>query len=164
MTEPKVKKKWYLRWWAIALWIFLGLSFLGTLFGEESIPTQKLSKPEFDLEIEIDELYAAFSDLSPYSEIQKEELYNREYKGKLIRTSIRADRINKASLGSQYVVLEMRDRFSCIAKAFFSSSEKDKLLKANVGSTIIFAGKLEAYKYGFASCVEFSNSKVLEIK
>ena len=82
----------------------------------------------------------------------------------LIKTSIRADRINKASLGSQYVVLEMRDRFSCIAKAFFPSDEKDKLLKANIGNTIVFVGELKAYKYGFASCVEFGDSKVLEIK
>jgi len=159
--QSKEKKK---NW---TLYIFLGLLLIGglTYFGLLTPPSSKTKSAEIKyLEVDISELYATFSDLSPYSEVQKEDLYNREYKDKLIKTSIRADRINKASLGSQYVVLEMRDRFSCRAKSFFPSSEKDKLLKANTGNTIIFAGELKAYKYGFASCVEFGDAKVLEIK
>lgn len=163
MKEEQSKEK--KRNWI--LYIFLVLLLIGGLayYGLLTPPSPKITTAKAKyLEVDISELYATFSDLSPYSEIQKEDLYNREYKDKLIKTSIRADRINKASLGSQYVVLEMRDRFSCIAKAFFPNSEKDKLLKASIGNTIIFAGELKAYKYGFASCVEFGNAKVLEIK
>ena len=163
MKEEQSKEK--RRNWI--LYIFLALFLIGGLayYGLLTPPSSKTisTEPKY-LEVDIDELYAIFSDLSPYSEVQKEDLYNKAYKDKLIKTSIRADRINKASLGSQYVVLEMRDRFSCIAKAFFPSSEKDKLLKASIGSNIIFAGELKAYKYGFASCVEFGDAKVLEIK
>lgn len=159
--QSKEKKNYWILPTCLALIVFL--VFIWILPSIPTPPKTQENKPQY-LEVDVDELYATFSDLSPYSEVQKEDLYNKEYKGKLIKTSIRADRINKASLGSQYVVLEMRDRFSCIAKAFFPNNEKDKLLKANIGSTIIFAGELKAYKYGFASCVEFGDAKVLEIK
>lgn len=33
MVESKPKKSWYKRWWAITLFIFLGLIILGSLFG-----------------------------------------------------------------------------------------------------------------------------------
>jgi len=119
---------------------------------------------EEQIEVSIDELYSLFWDYSELSEIQKEELYETEYKGKIIKTSIYADTISKASLSTQYVVKEMSSPYSCIAKAFFPSSEKDKLLEANIGDTIVFTGKLVNYDFGFASCLEFTDSKVLEIE
>lgn len=122
---------------------------------------------EYDLEMSIDELTSLFWDYSELSEIQKEELYETEYKDKKIKTSIIADKIDKASLyflTGDYVVMEMSDPYSCIAKAFFPSSEKDKLLEANIGDTIVFTGKLVNYDFGIVSCLEFSDSKVLEIE
>ena len=116
------------------------------------------------ISVSIDELYSTFSDYSELSEIQKGELYKNKYNGRIIKTSIRADKINEASLSSQYVVLQMSGLASCTAKAFFSSSEKNKLLNANLGDTIIFTGKLINYDFGFASCIEFGDSKVIEIK
>lgn len=38
MAETKVKKSWYKRWWAIVLFIFIGLIILGSLFGNNSSP------------------------------------------------------------------------------------------------------------------------------
>ena len=36
MVETKVKKSWYKRWWAIALFIFIGLVIIGGMFGNDS--------------------------------------------------------------------------------------------------------------------------------
>jgi len=36
MSESKTKKAWYKRWWAIVLFIFIGLIILGGLFGNDS--------------------------------------------------------------------------------------------------------------------------------
>lgn len=33
MAETKAKKSWYTRWWAIVLFVFIGLIILGSLFG-----------------------------------------------------------------------------------------------------------------------------------
>lgn len=122
---------------------------------------------EEQIEISMDKLYSTFSDYSELSEIQKEEIYETEYKSKIIKTSIIADKINEASLHfltGDYVVLEMSGLTSCFAKAFFLGSEKDKLLEANIGDTIVFTGKLVNYDFGLTSCLEFTDSKVLEIK
>ena len=116
------------------------------------------------IEVSIDELYSSFSDYSDLSEIQKEELYNTKYKDKIIKTSIRADKIDRALLSSQYVVIQKSGLISCTAKAFFPSSERNILLNANLGDTIVFTGKLVNYDFGFASCLEFSESEVVEIK
>ncbi len=40
MAEVKVKKLWYKRWWAITLFIFIGLSILGNLFDEKETTTK----------------------------------------------------------------------------------------------------------------------------
>ncbi|MFH1065160.1 MAG: DUF4352 domain-containing protein [Nanoarchaeota archaeon] len=36
MTEVKTKKEWYKRWWAIALFVIVGLGILSNLFSEET--------------------------------------------------------------------------------------------------------------------------------
>ena len=36
MADSKPKKAWYKRWWAIVLFIFVGLIILGSLFGNDS--------------------------------------------------------------------------------------------------------------------------------
>ncbi|MCK4808120.1 MAG: TM2 domain-containing protein [Candidatus Aenigmarchaeota archaeon] len=144
---------------AICLLLVLAI-FSGSEPTQNTITQQEI----IPIEVTIDELYSSFGAYSDLSDIQKENLYETKYEGKTIKTSIRADRISDATLSSQYVVLQNSGRTSCIAKAFFPSTEKDKLLKANIGSTIVFTGKLINYDFGFASCLEFSKSKVVEIK
>jgi len=200
----KPKKKWYKRWWAIILWIFLGLGFIGSFIPDEeteittpttqpqTIPTtsqtpspsktptqpattqekQKetpttpktttptVTKPDYDLEMTVDEIIDTFSSLT---EIQQEEKF-KQLKGQIIKSSFRADKIDQATLSSKYVAMQMKDIVSCKAKAFFPSTEKSKLLNANIGDTIIFSGKLTSYKFGFASCVTFDNSKLIDIE
>ncbi len=153
----------------VGLRVFLFLVFIitaiftiaGSPFSKNYINTYSTNDY---IEVSIDELYNAFGDYSELSEIQKKELYKNKYEGKTIKTSIRADKIDEASLSSQYIVLQMSGLITCEAKAFFPANEKDKLLKANLKDIIIFTGKLINYDFGFASCLEFSDSKVLEIK
>lgn len=145
----------------------IAILLIGFIVFLSSTPApQKAAKQEYKpqyLEVNLGELYATFSKVSPYTEIQKEEIYKRDYGGKLLKATIRADSVNKASLGSNYVVLEMLDSFNCYAKAFFPSSEKGKLLSASIGISITFTGKLTSYKFGFGSCTEFGDAKVLSI-
>ena len=119
------------------------------------------------IEVSIEELYEVFWEYSDLTDLQKDNLYKTKYKDKIIKTSIVADTISESSLFSwtgQYVVKEMSGPYSCFAKAFFSSSEKDKLLKANIGNKIIFEGKLVNYDFGITSCLEFDDAKVLDIQ
>jgi hypothetical protein len=39
MAETKVKKSWYKRWWAITLFIFIGLAIIGGMFGNDTSNT-----------------------------------------------------------------------------------------------------------------------------
>ena len=125
--------------------------------------TEQALKEDY-VEVSLKDLYLTFSDESGLSELQKEEIYKTKYKGKIIETSIRADKINEASLSSQYVVLHVSGLTTCIAKAFFPSSSKNDLLNVNLGDEIIFTGKLINYDFGFASCLEFSDSKLIGVK
>ncbi|MBS3130799.1 hypothetical protein J4212_00045 [Candidatus Woesearchaeota archaeon] len=170
----KIKKAWYKRWWAITLWIFLGTTFLITLFGDPDtakkqaeltrIAQQEANNPSIDLEMSMGKIFDTFSGLS---KLQQEEKM-KEFKGKRIKTSIYASKIDKASLSTQYVVLEMYEypyNLFPHAKAFFPSEEKDNLLKANIGDTIIFSGEFVSYREGSStSTVEFTNSRFIGIK
>ena len=165
----KEKKKWYKRWWAIAIWVILGLAFLGALFGEE--PSQQTTTyPQippklYDLEMTMEEIFDTFSGLT---ELQQEEI-EKGFKGKRIKTSIYASRISQATLSSQYVVMEMYEYpYSRIpyAKAFFPAEEKLNLLKANVGDIIIFSGEFVSFRESAltSGTVEFTKSKFIGIK
>ena len=173
MTE-KIKKPWYKRWWAITLWIFLGIAILINLFGDPDavqkqaeltrIAQQEDANPSVDLEMSMGEIFDTFSGLS---EIQQEEKM-RQFKGKRIKTPIYASKIDQASLSSQYVVMEMYEYpYNLLphVKAFFPSGEKDKLLTANIGDAIIFSGEFVSYKEGgLTSTVEFTDSRFIGIE
>ncbi len=170
----KQKKPWFKRWWAITLWIFLGAMVLIALFGDPDavekqeeltrIAHEEAANPTIDFEMSMGEIFDTFSGLS---EIQQEEKM-KDFKGKRIKTSIYASKIDQASLSSQYVVMEMYEYpYNLLphAKAFFPSGEKDKLLTANIGDTIIFSGKFVNYQQGgLTSSVEFTDSKFIGIE
>ncbi|MEK6983729.1 MAG: hypothetical protein AABX33_04090 [Nanoarchaeota archaeon] len=168
MDKPKTKKVWYKRWWAITLFIIFGIGILGNLFGESdnSSPSSNsnIQKTEPVLEMTAEQIFDEFRELS---EIQIDEKV-KEFKGKQIKTTIFVSKIDKASLSSQYVAMEMYEypyNLMPYVKAFFPAEEKDNLLKANIGDTLVFSGEFVTYKKGgLTSYIEFTKSKVIEIK
>lgn len=116
------------------------------------------------IEMTTEQIFKEFSDLT---ELQIEEKI-KEFKGKRIKTSIYVSKIDKASLSSQYVAMEMYEypyNLMPYVKAFFPAEEKDNLLKTNIGDTLVFSGEFVTYKKGgLTSYIEFTKSKVIEIK
>ena len=167
MDKTKTKKVWYKRWWAITLFIIVGIGILGNLFGENETSSSSgsnIQKPASSIEMTTGQIFDEFGKLS---EIQIDEKV-KEFKGKRIKTSIYISKIDKASLSSQYVAMEMYEYpYSLLpyVKAFFPAEEKDNLLKANIGDTLVFSGEFVTYKKGgLTSYIEFTKSKVIEIK
>ena len=167
MDKIKTKKVWYKRWWAITLFIIIGIGILGNLFGESdtssSSSSSNIQKPDSAIEMTTEQIFDEFGELS---EIQIDEKV-KEFKGKRIKTSIYVSKIDKASLSSQYVAMEMYEypyNLMPYVKAFFPAEEKDNLLKANIGDTLVFSGEFVTYKKGgLTSYIEFTKSKVIEI-
>lgn len=170
MVVSVEKKK--LKTWQIVLIVFGVLIALSALFSgfnseESSSYSTKADKEIVVIEMETEAIFDEFNGLS---KIQIDEKIN-DFKGKRIQTSIYIDKLNEASLSTQYVATEMYDfpySSSVYAKAFFPSEEKDKLLKASLGSIIIFSGELVTYKknaigYVDVDYLEFTKSKVIKI-
>lgn len=168
MEKEKVKKAWYKRWWAITLFILVGLGILGNLIDgndtSSSSSNSNIQRPDYVLEMTTEQIFDEFRGLS---DIQIDEKL-KEFKGKRIKTSIYVSKIDKASLSSQYVAMEMYEypyNLMPYAKAFFPAEEKDNLLKANIGDALIFSGEFVTYhKGGLTSYIEFTKSKVIDIK
>ncbi len=135
----------------------------GTNLGKPQTSQSCIYK-EYDLEMSLEEIFNMFRGLS---EIQQEEKI-KEFKGNRIKTSIYASKIDQASLSTQYVVMEMYAypySLSPYAKAFFPNEEKDDLLRANIGDTIVFSGEFVTYKErALTSYVEFTKSRFIEIE
>ncbi len=113
------------------------------------------------IEMTITQISEEFSRLT---DLQMEEKL-KKLKGKRIKTSIYVDTINEAP-SSQYIVREYPYNSPAI-QAFFPYEEKDNLLIVNTGDTIIFSGEFVSYTKGtgyFADLIEFTNSKLIEIK
>jgi len=173
MEKEKFKKSWYKRWWAITLYVFfgffIGLIILGGILSRNdtssSSSNSNIQKPDYTLEMTTDQIFDEFSGLT---DIQLNEKL-KEFEGKRIKTSIYVSKINKATLSSQYVVMTMYEYpYSLLpyTKAFFPTEEKDNLLKANIGDTIVFSGEFVTYNKGSLTdgYIEFTKSKLIEIK
>lgn len=121
-------------------------------------PVETQNCKDYDLEMSISELLDEFSGLTKLQQEEKIE----ELKGKRIKTSTLAYKIDKASLSTQYVVMD-DDYLYPSVKAFFPAEEKDKLLKVNIGDEITFIGEFVTYKKGtyVPSYVEFTKSKLV---
>jgi len=167
MSEKK--QNWFIRHpvatpiLAIPLFlIFIGM--INTIITEISSPSSSIKDYSESLEMSTEEIFDMFDGLS---EIQQKEKI-KKFKGTRIKTSIFVDKIDKASLSSQYVVMEMYGSpYNSLpsAKAFFPSEEKNNLLQANIGDYLIFSGEFVTYHEGaLASYIEFTKSKVIEIK
>ncbi len=134
------------------------------LTGDVIKEVEEIQQGEKDLEMSLEEIFNMFRGLS---EIQQGEKI-KEFKGNRIKTSIYASKIDQASLSTQYVVLEMYAypySLSPYAKAFFPNEEKDNLLSANIGDTIVFSGEFVTYKErALTSYVEFTKSRFIEIE
>ncbi|MEK9208867.1 MAG: hypothetical protein AAB910_02200 [Patescibacteria group bacterium] len=163
MTE-KTKKSWYKRWWAITFFTLIGIGILSGIFGGANTPSPSNSNIQAQvLEMTTQQIFNEFEGLS---DIQIDEKI-KEFEGKRIQTSIYVSKIDKASLSSQYVAMEMYEypyNLMPYVKAFFSAEEKDSLLNANIGDTLVLSGEFVTYKKGgLTSYIEFTKSKVIEI-
>jgi len=163
-------------WLKFALFIILviiGISLTSTSDSVDSEQTGELEsvdapkEPEKEMAFEMTTAQL-FSEFSKLSDLQIEEKI-KELKGKRIKTSIYVSKIDKASLSSQYVAMEMYDypyNLMPYVKAFFPKEEKEELLKANIGDTLVFSGEFVTYNKGSLTdgYIEFTMSEVLEIK
>lgn len=158
------EKNWFLKHPVATFFIvYFTIGFFVNIFGVEVETETSQTDKEVDEEIlymSVGEIESRFSGLT---ELQAEEKF-RQLKNKTIRTTIRVDRVDQATLSSQYVVLQMKDSTHCTAKAFFPAEEKDRLLQANSGDRITFVGTLVNYKEGLTSCIEFTKSRVIDIE
>ena len=143
--------------------VVLIVTFL--LAGCSSTSNSNTQQPENAVEMTNEQIFGEFQGLS---DIQIEEKI-KEFKGRQIKTTINVGKIGNASLSSDYVVMAMYDypySSSPYIKAFFPAEEKDNLLKANIGDTIIFSGEFVTFKKSSIDTdyIEFTNSKLIEIK
>jgi len=126
---------------------------------EKEIVTTKVTESGYELEMTIQEIFDTFTGLT---DIQYQEKL-KEFKGKRIKTSMRAGEISKATLSSNYVVLDYP--YLPAVKAFFPEEEKEKLLAINIGETIAFTGEFVSYRGRYSlNKVEFTNSKFIRIE
>ncbi len=197
MDKEASEQNWFRRHWIISIFLgLMVLGIIGSMFGENdnqsnsnltgnvinensnnnaiklgdnspqatTTPIQTANKPEYDLEMTTEQIFNEFDGLS---DIQTEEKI-KEFKDKRIKTSLYVSKIDKASLSSQYVAMEMYEypyNLMPYVKAFFPAEEKDNLLETNIGDTIVFSGEFVAYKKGgLTDYIEFTKSKVIEIK
>ena len=86
---------------------------------------------------------------SPLTDLQKEELWKTDYKGKNVKGSIYVYGVDKGLFGGYTILGDLTPRgqydVGSDFAVFFKSSEKEKLLRVSKNSKIMFEGKLDDY-------------------
>lgn len=135
----KPKKKWYLRWWMIVLYVFIGLGILGSFVDDgETTQTIKSTQPTAVSEPKAEPVEEAIkvSAIDLFLEYENNEVKADElYKGKTLEVSGIIGDIGKDILDQMYITLETGDLVQK-AQAYIKSSEKSKVMDLTVGQEI----------------------------
>ena len=162
--QPPLNKKVLVAMACVA--ILLTIMLIGGLVFSPSGPQPTVVDVRSNAEyVNVEDLYALFGSSSPLTDIQKEDLFNTEYKNKYFSTVIRADDVYQMSFSTDYVIRQQNGylQFGSI-KAFFPSSEKDKLLNIDKGTPVVITGKLTEYNSILTNDIIFNDARVVEVK
>lgn len=140
-SADKPKKKWYLRWWMIVIYVLLVLSFIGTLGGSKnaatSVSTAQQATPEPAIVVTSDKLASDYKD--------NQVAADAKYKDKIVEVTGTVDSIGKDITDSSYVTFEGESQYSVINKvqAFFSKSNESALIDVKKGQKLTLRGRVE---------------------
>ena len=124
------KKKWYLRWWMIVIYVVLGLSFLGSLGskGSSSSVSQgtQQTAPAPTPAISV----TAFKMASDYKDNQVAA--DAKYKDKLVEISGTVDTIGKDALDTPFIAFQTESQYDIINRIQCMFGKNDIAALSNV--------------------------------
>jgi hypothetical protein len=146
------KKSWFARhpiWTTIFVVMLVAIVIKDLNTGSSTSTVSNSYEPNY-LREDLSSILVTFTNSnSPYTDLQKEELWKTNYKGKTIRGTAYVHDVDKNMIGQLVVLADAspRDEYKISSDyaIFFESSEKEKLVSIGKGSMIQFEGTLDDY-------------------
>lgn len=133
------KKKWYLRWWMIVIYVLLVLSFIGSLGGSKNSNSTATggaqeATPEVALTVTASKLTADYKD--------NEVAADAKYKDKLLEISGTVDTIGKDVLDTPYISFQTDNQYEIINRiqCMFGKNDIAALSSVTKGQKITLRG------------------------
>ena len=141
-TADKPKKKWYLRWWMIVIYVLVAFSAVGTLTGSKNSGTsataaQQTAPEPAAIVVTSDKLASDYKD--------NQVAADAKYKDKIVEVTGTVDSIGKDVTDSSYVTFEGESHYSVINKiqAYFSKANESSLIDVKKGQKLTLRGRVE---------------------
>lgn len=140
------KKSWYKRWWAITIWVILGLAIIGSLFGsdETPAPTPSDSAAPVEQKQEISVVSTTFDDFAikcdlDATNLQKQDLFKKSFKDKYVEWT---GEVTSISEGNRVQVKHCPSTFTSDILISMRNDQRDKLLEIREGDSITYRARL----------------------
>jgi len=139
-----VKKK--MGTWAILFWFFLAMLSLGYLSFNRVPETNISAQNEQYASIDFPAYDKYFSN-EEITDLQKETIFDEDYKGRLVLWKGKIESVQKATFGDDVVVLvkHMQNTVLYDVQLYLQPSETAKALTFSNGQTITYTGRLKSW-------------------
>lgn len=135
----KAPKPWYKKWWAITLFIFIGLGIIGSLGEDKTSSTKEVkNQPVQEKKVEVINITA--------ERLRKDYKANQvsadsQYEDKLVELSGTVDTIGKDITDEAYITFETPEAYAFDkVQCMFKSAEEASLGTLKKGQTVVAQG------------------------
>ncbi len=126
--------------------LFIILFFIGSFMEDSETKTQQ-QQPKVYIETSYQELKDIFRSGSKYTDIQKDKIWDEQYKGKYIKWSGKIRDIDTSMLDNLRLYVNIKESIILddYVVVYVNDYEYDKLIKLNKDDEITFSGKFDSY-------------------
>lgn len=174
--EDKPKIVWYNRWWAILIFIFVILAIANALINPFNVETTKSTPPDIRniasesakqyLDESLISIHNKFSSDSSLTDLQKKELWNQQYKDKLVKGKVYVHSIDEVWLEGLVMLADLSPRgpykIKPDVRVEFDDFEKYRLMDLSEGDSAWIEGTLNDYKDILGSILDIENGKIID--
>jgi len=157
--QAHVKKNSFQKFMTLALFIII-IFFVGrNLMSDSSNDSDSIKKSSEKVVVEktiefidsnYDDLWSVFSPSSKYTDLQKEKIFNEEYKGKYVEWTGTVKDVDTSILDSLILYVAQRDKGLYDFDGgdlviYMNKDQYDNLIEVSKGDTIIYSGKFTSF-------------------
>lgn len=140
VSTAKEKRPWYGSWWALVLYIFVGLIILGTLASneEQTLEQESLQPKEIPIVSNSFDDFVILCDRDA-TDLQKQDLFNRQFKNNYVEWT---GEISRISDKNRVQVKHCPSTFTSDILVQMRDDQREKLLTFREGNLITYRAKL----------------------
>jgi len=130
---------------------------------KEDSETRTNQQQKVYVDVDYNKLKSLFSTNSEYTDLQKDKIFNEQYKGKYVKWTGKVKNVDTSVLGNLklYVVYKEGLLFDDYVLVYMNQDQYNNIIKLNKGDEINFSGKFNSYTTTLGVTFYFKDGEII---